>query len=305
MPADWTDKRALSLAPALLLALLAVLFLSSCSTLSDRNTVSDLYFNLGNKEFEAGNYADAVKNYSESLFYVPDNRSAAYNKAAALTRSRKYAEAEELFRKLLSEDPENIYLLEAIAWNYYQAGLLEQALASYEFLLSRYPAYDKARYDVVRIALSLEQFEFAQEQIDYLFLDSGMVMETIWYQAELLFLQAEPDAVDWYLAVLEENGTHAQTAERLSQIIGRLEKADEITGLGDRLLNSSAEIKGKIICSLAVRLLEIPDERGFDYLDKAISLGCTIEDVTTRDLRQIHADMRTRFLAGFLSSLAQ
>lgn len=305
MPADWTDKRALSLAPALLLALLAVLFLSSCSTLSDRNTVSDLYFNLGNKEFEAGNYADAVKNYSESLFYVPDNRSAAYNKAAALTRSRKYAEAEELFRKLLSEDPENIYLLEAIAWNYYQAGLLEQALTGYELLLSRYPAYDKARYDVVRIALSLEQFEFAQEQIDYLFLDSGMVMETIWYQAELLFLQAEPDAVDWYLAVLEENGTHAQTAERLSQIIGRLEKADEITGLGDRLLNSSAEIKGKIICSLAVRLLEIPDERGFDYLDKAISLGCTIEDVTTRDLRQIHADMRTRFLAGFLSSLAQ
>jgi len=304
MPADRADKKALSLAPVLLLALLAVL-LSSCSTLSDRNSFSGLYFNLGNRELESGNYAAAVKNYSESLFYAPDNRSAVYNKAVALTQSRKYAEAEELFRKLLAEDPENIYLLEAIAWNYFQAGLLEQALASYEFLLSLYPAYDKARYDVVRIALSLEKFDFAQEQIDYLFLQSGMMSETLWYQAELLYLQDEPEAVDWYAAVLEleEDGNHGLATERLQQIIGSLENADEIIVLGDKLLNSSVDIEGKIICSLAVRLLGIPDERGFDYLDKAISLGCSIEDVTTRDLSQIQKDMRARFLAGFLSSI--
>jgi tetratricopeptide (TPR) repeat protein len=303
MPADKADKQALSLAPALLLALLAVLFLSSCSTLPDRNSVSGLYFNLGNKELESGNYDAAVKKYSESLFYAPDNRSAAYNKAVALAQNRKYDEAEEQFRKLLAEDPENIYLLDAISWNYYQAGLLEQALASYELLLSLYPAYSKARYDVVRIALSLEKFDFAQEQIDYLFLQSGIVSETLWYQAELLYMQAEPDAVDWYEAVLEEGGYHDQAAERLQQIIGSLENADEVIALGDRLLNSSVEIEGRIICSIAVRLLGIPDERGFDYLDKAVSQGCSIEDVTTRDLSQIQKDMRARFLAGFLSSI--
>jgi len=42
----------------------------------------------------------------------------------------------------------------------------------------------------------------------------------------------------------------------------------------------------------------------YDFLHQEhFSLGCSIEDVTTRDLSQIQKDMRARFLAGFLSSI--
>ncbi|KAF7722006.1 hypothetical protein EC973_003789 [Apophysomyces ossiformis] len=90
-----------------------------------------------NQEYKNGNYAEAVKLYSEAIDASPDTPTYYSNRAAALMMMGKYKEAAEDCRTTTTLDPDNIKAYMRAGKCHLNLGNLEESGRQYEMALQR------------------------------------------------------------------------------------------------------------------------------------------------------------------------
>jgi Tfp pilus assembly protein PilF len=278
-----------------LVVLLFLLFSASCSTLSDHIILSDAYYNLGNSELDKGNNEEAEKYYITALSYNSDSRSVSYNLAITYTLNGKFLEAESIYQLLLKDDPDNIIILHASAWNMYKSGKLDKAIEIYESILVNNPAYDELRKNCIRIHLDVEDFSRASFHIDFLIEKSPLDSEMLFLHGELLFLQNNPEAEDWYIASLEKDVSNSEAASGLLKVLHSKSEEKSIRQLYEKL-DYIGVLSPELIYEFSHYLLTLEEISGFDYLHDAILLGFDITQVKKSDVSVFSDSIKKEFL---------
>ena len=280
----------------ILLFLSLLLFYStSCSTLSDHIILSDAYYNLGNSELDKGNNQEAEKYYFTALSYNSDNRSVSYNLAITKTLIGKYSEADNIFQLLLIEDPGNVIILNASAWNMYKSGEPGKALEIYESVLINNPAYNELRKNCIRVYMEVGDYPGASFHIDFLIENSILDSEILFLQGELLFLQSDPEAEDWYLASLEKDVSNSEAAIGLLKVLHSKSEKKSIRQLYEKLDNTGV-LSPELIYEFSQHLLTLEEISGFNYLHEAISLGFDVTQVKKSDVGMFSDSIKKEFL---------
>ena len=279
----------------LLIVLLFLFVTISCSTLSDRTILSDAYYNLGNSELDKGNNQEAEKYYFTALSYNSDNRSVSYNLAIVYTLNGKFTAAENLLDILLLDDPDNVIILNAIAWNMYKSGDLNKAVEIYESVLSNNPAYDELRKNCIRVYLEVGDFDRASQHIDFLIENSSLDSETLFLQGEWLFLQNNPEAEDWYIASLEKDSSNSVAENTLKEILHTLSEEKSIRELYEKL-DAAGVLSPNLIYEFSLHLLTLEELSGYDYFREAVLLGFDVTQVTKSDTSTLSDPIKKEFL---------
>ncbi|NQT59122.1 MAG: tetratricopeptide repeat protein [Bacteroidetes bacterium] len=274
---------------------LFLLLAVSCSTMSDRTILSDAYYNLGNSELDKGNNQEAEKYYFTALSYNSDNRSVSYNLALTYTLNGQFAEAENLFQLLLAEDPDNVIILNASAWNMYKRGDPNKALELYESVLGNNPAFDELRKNCIRVYLEVENFDRASFHLDFLIENSTLNSDILFLQGELFFLQNNPEAEDWYIAAWEKDSGNNEAVSGLVKILHNKSAEKPIQELYEKL-DSAELLDSELIYEFSLHLLTLGKLSGFTYLREAVLLGFDVSQVKKSDVSTLSDPIKKELL---------
>ncbi len=116
------------------------------------------------KPFKTRRY-DQFRDY---LFYLfPDNRSdhskSPFYLALELTQKGQYAEAEKIYRKLISSDPDSIFYSYVLAENMEYQGRFEDAARIYQSLLLLYPDDLAIGIRLAKVFMMMKSYDRARE----------------------------------------------------------------------------------------------------------------------------------------------
>ena len=101
-------------------------------------------YNRGQKQYEAGKYEGAVRNFAEAVRLDPNSQEARYALACALTKTAKPAEAIDEFKQLLNLNPTE----ELKIWSYYLMGNAYADLGQYKEAIENYQEAIKLKPDL-------------------------------------------------------------------------------------------------------------------------------------------------------------
>ncbi len=280
---------------SLLVLLLFLFFAASCSTLSDRPILSDAYYNLGNSELDKGNNQEAEKYFITAFIYNPDSRSVSYNLAITYTLNGKFTDAENLLQQLLEEDPDNVIIRNAYAWNMYKRGEFSKAIELYESVLINDPAYDDLRINCIRVCLEIGDFDRASFHIDFLMRNSTLNSEILFLKGELSSLQNDSKAEDWYIASLNKDSGNEEASAGLMKIL-HTKTTGKLVRVFYEKLGDAGVLTPEFIYELSLHLLALEESSGFDYFKEAVLSGFDISQVKKSDVSSLSDSIKTEFI---------
>jgi tetratricopeptide (TPR) repeat protein len=111
-------------------------FLAGCLSGKMRRELAAEYFNLGNAFFELKNYDRAMALYQRALSYSDSLPENSYNLARVYISQENYEEAFKVLVGLLAVDPENLILLQTLAYAQAKSGSTGDAIVTYRRILS-------------------------------------------------------------------------------------------------------------------------------------------------------------------------
>lgn len=118
------------------------------------------FIRKGNKEYEAGNYAEGEVNYRRAQEKAPWSYAAEYNAAVSIYKQERYEEAEQAFSQLAADSVRT----EHSAQSYYNAGnsmvrqrKLQEALEAYKQAMRRDPSDMEAKFNYAYTKKLLEK----------------------------------------------------------------------------------------------------------------------------------------------------
>ncbi len=193
--------------------MLAVVLFVGCATAS--REVSYEYYNIGNTYFEVGDFNKAVEYYEKALEdkELNDNQIL-YNLGVAYSRSGRFDKGVAHLQLLLDKDPENLRLLQSIAFSYFLAGEKDGSEENYLGAVEYYDEilsiseYDSiALFNKSRILLKLDAIHKTENQEEVDSGDSGEVPEEV-----IVIDENATDEVSEEVVVVGEN-----TADEVSE----------------------------------------------------------------------------------------
>lgn len=101
-------------------------------------------YNRGQKQYEAGKYEGAVRNFAEAVKLDPNSQEARYALARALTKTAKTGAAIAAFKQLLNLNPTE----ELKIWSYYLMGNAYVGLGQYTEAIEKYQESIKLKADL-------------------------------------------------------------------------------------------------------------------------------------------------------------
>jgi tetratricopeptide (TPR) repeat protein len=252
-----------------------ILVLAGCAGGWKSAELAREYYNLGNAYYDLGEYGRAADYLARAVELDKDFPKARFNLAMALVRDGRAGLGEEIFRDLLTGDPQNLTLAEGLAFSLYVQGRQEEAVRAYRDILSLEPGNSAARYNIGILFWQLEQREEALQEFLRLLESDPEDLAALFNTGKLLFeldryeeaagkveeyLQAEPGDTDAYmlLAAIYEVG----------------EKYDRALEAYDRALLFDETRAEAWFFSAQILLTEVEDPaRGLDALEQALVLG--------------------------------
>jgi tetratricopeptide (TPR) repeat protein len=119
--------------------LICVAVFGGCLTGKIRRELAAEYFNLGNAFFELKQYDRAMSLYQRALGYSDTLPESSYNLARVYISQSDYEKAIEMLVGLLASDPENLVLLQTLAYAQAKAGETGDAIVTYRRIISLSP----------------------------------------------------------------------------------------------------------------------------------------------------------------------
>ncbi len=175
-----------------LCAALGLLLLAAmgCTRYVRIDDLAEEYYNLGNAFYDLEEYEHAERYYLRALELDPELERAGFNLARALAEQERYAESLTLLQELLLSDPDNLRILEAIAYVEYRRGDIDAAISGYERVLDASPFRRDALYN-----------------LGVLLLEDGAELEARGYLAQAYDVSPEdPDVLHAYAEALFRTG---------------------------------------------------------------------------------------------------
>lgn len=123
----------------------------------------DAYIHLGDIEYEAENYQQAVEYYNRALFYQ-DNALAYMNMGNALARLKDFRSAVSSYQKAINRDHDNLLTHFNLAFAYTQMGNFQEAIKEYNTCIELDPSFANA-YRNLGITLYVQ--ELYEEALPY------------------------------------------------------------------------------------------------------------------------------------------
>ncbi len=138
--------------------LLLSVFLISCSTVSD--DISSEYYNIGNAYYDVGNFEKAIEYYNRALAGGSSNENIIrFNLAVAYSESDRLTEGLKHFEFLLEQDPQNLKVLQSVAYAYFLLGNQVEALSVYNQILEIFEFDNTALYNKALILIDDDKDE--------------------------------------------------------------------------------------------------------------------------------------------------
>lgn len=148
--------------------LIFILLILGCSTVSQN--ISSEYYNVGNAYYDVGNFEKAIEYFKKAI--EEDDSSVnriRYNLAIAYSESGRVEEGLKHFFILLDDDPENLQVLQSVAYAYYLNENTEDALLTYNKILSIFEYDSTALYNKAMILIEKGDREAAKVLLEKLY----------------------------------------------------------------------------------------------------------------------------------------
>ena len=112
-----------------------MIILVSCQSSPERIELAKDYYNVGNAYFDLEQYDKAVDYYNRALQLDPTINQAVFNLARTSIETGDYQKSLKLLSRLQESDPENIMVLEMVAYAYYKMDLYDKSVQIYQRIL--------------------------------------------------------------------------------------------------------------------------------------------------------------------------
>jgi tetratricopeptide (TPR) repeat protein len=223
-------------------ALLALLMLaaSSCAVIRSgvtHQTIASEYYSI------AEAYADLEKYDKAIPYYEAAARQKQYKNAARYGLGRMYAltgdweKASDIFKSLLSKDPENEMLEGAYSFALVSQGKTEKALPLYKGLMDKHPDDPARARDYVAILVVAKQYEDALDEIAATrekFPDSDVLKDLDDLEAKASAALAPPEDSSDPKTATKDDGKNAKNVKKNVLDKRAAEKKAEKTGTDDK-----------------------------------------------------------------------
>ncbi len=118
---------------------------------------------IGKKEFNEGNYEEAIIAYKHVINVEPENIDALINMGISYVELKKYEKGVELYKRVLVLEPDNKFALNNIGWANECQGKIDEAKELYLKSLEIDPNFDSALINMTNILLESEDYDGAIE----------------------------------------------------------------------------------------------------------------------------------------------
>ena len=142
--------------------LLLTFIIATASLLRCGPDKSIRYYNLGLDAAKRDDYGEAIRLWSESVKYRPNDPETRYNLGAALMIVKRYAEAEIQLRRAVELQPQDPDAQHLLGSSLEKQGMLPEAKRAYEFALSIKPTHVPSLMGLASIALQEDQNRSAE-----------------------------------------------------------------------------------------------------------------------------------------------
>ena len=144
------------------------MLLLGCQTIS--TDISSEYYNIGNAYFDVGNYEKAIEYFNKALEEKnPLQNKIRFNLAVAYSEADRVSEGLKHFEILLKDDPENIMILQSMAYSHFLIGNRSKSLEIYDHILTIFEYDTTALYNKSLIHLEDNDQDRAKKLLEKLY----------------------------------------------------------------------------------------------------------------------------------------
>ena len=283
------------------LLVFALLGFTGCLTPRLRRELAAEYYNLGNAFFELKKYDRALTMYEKSLRYHGAFPESSYNLARVHIFQERYREATAVLRELLAREPDNLILLQTLAYARAKSGDVEEAILHYNRVLGLSEGniitlynlsllYDsrgehRTAYDLLKKAVGLFPDDSdVLRRIGFLEAEYGSRASAINYLRSYREKKADDVEAGFFLAGLyKEERLYAAALELVEALAARKQDDAAIRFEQAYLLLAKAEEKGP-----GLEVLAKAADLGFSDKDRALEL---LIEVPSSYLQEVKALM--------------
>lgn len=263
-------NRVLSAALAFLL-----LLTMGCTRYVRIDDLAEEYYNLGNAFYDLEEYEEAERYYLRALELDPELERAGFNLARALAEQERYAESLTLLQELLLSDPDNLRILQGVAYVEYRRGDIDAAISGYEQVLDASPFGRDALYNLGVLLLEDGSEPEARGYLARAYDVSPDDPDVLYAYAEALFRTGRSEAG---LSVLDDLREIRDLPEvYLRNAAGRYAEAEfysDALVLYDRLLEDSPDDPEALFAKARILLTAAEEgDAGIAALESALEAG--------------------------------
>lgn len=256
-----------------LLFIVLVLSISCQSLRVSRTQYASVYFNLANAYRELGKTDEALKSYYQALQIDPKMTRNAFNFSKLLIEKKRYNEALKLLSALHDDSPQNIAVLEVLAYLYYLKGDYRSSAFCYKKILAINPLHENALFNSALLYEALEMKQEAYERLIEtlpLLKDSTDALKKI---ALLAYdLQHYDDALTYMKEYLTKKSNDSSIEWEYARILAKTKNYKEAADIYDKLDTDSNTHAELMFERAEVYLLGLESyEKGKEILERAIA----------------------------------
>jgi tetratricopeptide (TPR) repeat protein len=267
--------------------LFLITILLSCQSHPEREELAKDYYNLGNAYFELEDFAKAVVYYDRALQLDPSINQGVFNLARTNVETGQYKKSLKLLFQLQEKDPENIMILEMIAYTYYKMGDAENAVSYYRNILDIDLYSKRSLYNLSLLEKDKENWTAARSYLERL-IELEDKPEYRILLAKLAMEQGDVDqAISLYEHLLLEDDVPYEVYGALKDLYIETEEYFNAKEMFDRLLgfSESSGQKGELLFEQSrIEFLYLEDlVSAQEHLIEALKAGFGFEDRTALD----------------------
>ena len=234
------------------------------------------YYRIGSAFYELERYSEALEYYALALEFDPQLNHAEYNIIRTKIENGAADEAINTLTELLEETPENVELLETLAYAYYRIDRFDSALEIYRRVLDISEYRFNALYNSMLISDQMGDDDDALSFAERAYLVDDDNLNVTYIYADLLYKQEEDQeqALRLFDKALQNNSLSTERRKYIAGLYEEQELYIDALDLYSELAQSTTD-DGEILFSRAKILLTYAGEpaEGLAQLDDALKLG--------------------------------
>ena len=250
-------------------------FFYCCETVITGKELAQEYYNLGNAYYDIGKYEDAVFFYNKAIELDDTLFSAQFNLAYSHVKLMNYEKSISILTAILTEDPNNVDMLQLLGYAYHLHGDEELALAAYDKILAIAPEHKDALNNRAVIYWKLKKYDEAEAAFRMLLKTNPADFEALYNLGDLLFeMKRYEDAAFFIEQYIEAKPEDTKAYLKIASVYMALEKYYKVLDAYEGALTVDKELKEAWFYKAALLLTKVQDpDKGLTYLAQALELG--------------------------------